>query len=270
MTPLFALIAGNAAAWRPRGASTVLHKLRRAGCWTVAVLAIASAGSPAIADEESGGNAPPPCLDEVVDVYLSPWQYGRGSAPGHVRPGPPTVHLRLPRRGLYVEPKVSAATQDCNQNAFAGWGAIYLRASTLARALDVPHDFPRLQDASISFRALDPDVRPSLSNALPLVDDADDREGMARKGFWTFIQSSASPLLGTFCLDQSSPKGKCYVLVGQVMSYRTASLGIISSAFRGATLGLPSNERMSQITVADVDDHFAFLRRIADRVLAAP
>ena len=253
--------------------------LRRTG-FSVLAAAVAwlATGEAATAAEPDRTPAPavvpPSCLDERVDVYLSPLLREEGPPiRTFLKPGPPPVHLRLPRRRLRVDlmPSIYANTEDCGQKAFSGWRAIYQRTSDLAYGLGIPYDQPKVQDHRFEFWALDPDARPPSARALSPVNDSADRDGMARKGAWTVDLNYTGPNLHVlFCLVPPAPEGLCYARTERGMGYDTGNVSIYAQAFSTATFGPPPNRLYSQITVADLDHYFAFLRRIADAVVVAP
>jgi len=221
----------------------------------------------AAAADKGSTFAPPPCPNEIVDVYLSPLKRGPGSEPTYLKPGPPPVHLRLPRQRLRVDlPDVWAVMTNCDQKTFAGWRAVYLSPSDLARGLGIPYDFPRLRDYKLEFSARDPDEQPPSPQALPPVNDATDREGMARKGSWNF-DSNNREVSGKFCLDPPAPSGQCYASVGWGSAYTTDHVTIYTQSLMDTTFGTSTDVLWKQITIADIDAYFAFLRRIADLVV---
>ena len=213
--------------------------------------------------------ASPSCLDELVDVYLSPLKREEGP-PIRVflKPGPPPVHLRLPRRRLRMDlmPSVRANTEDCSAKAFSGWRASHLRASDLAHGLGIPYDQPRVQDSQFYFYALDPDGR------RPPVDDSSDREGAARRGTWIVDPTYRGVNLSAeFCLLPPAPDGSCYARTERGMAYHSGYVSVYALAFSNATFKTPpADSGMTQITVADLDRYFAFVRQIAAAVVVAP
>lgn len=207
----------------------------------------------------------PACLDELVNVYLSPLKREEGPPiRTFLKLGPPPVHLRLPRRWLRMDvPEGQVDTENCSQKEFSGWRASYLRTSQLARGLGIPYDQPGVQDFLLMFHTLDPDKR-----QLP-VNDSIDREGMAQKGTW--IADPDYPILrADFCLSLPATAGQCYAAVARSMVYYTGSLEILAQAFSTATFAPPPTPLWTQITVADLNRYFAFLRRIAAAVVVAP
>ena len=247
-------------------------RLRRVSRFVLsAAMAWLTAGHAVTAAEQGRAPAPasavPSCLNELVDVYLSPLKREEGPPiRTFLKPGPP-VHLRLPRRRLRMEGPEGERpdTEDCAQKAFSGYRASYLRESDLANRLGVPYDQARLQDGQFFFSALDAD------KWRPPVDDSDDRESMARRGAWTVDAAYRGPNLSAkFCLVPPAPAGLCYAHTGWEMTYNTGNVRIYSQAFMAATFGLPQTQLTTQITVADLDRYFAYVRRIADEVIVPP
>ncbi len=245
-------------------------RLRRTGRSVLAAaVAWLAVGHAALAAEreQAPASTAPSCLDELVDVYLSPLKREEGP-PIRVflKPGPPPVHLRLPRRWLRMDlmPSVYANTKDCGQKAFSGWRASYLRASDLAHGLGIPYDQPRVQDFQFFFYALDSDKGPS-------VDDSGDREGTARGGTWIVDPTYRGVNLSArFCLLPPAPDGSCYAHTERGMAYDTGHVRVYALAFSAATFGLPADSLMTQITMADLDRYFAFMRQVAAAVVVAP
>lgn len=268
----------------------MLERLRTAPAWPSAglrrtgfpVLAAAMAwfamGEAATAAEPDRTPAPavvpPSCLDERVDVYLSPLLREEGPPIRiFLKPGPPPVHLRLPRRRLRLDlmPNEYADTKDCSHKAFSGWRASYLYESDLARGLGIPYEKSRLQDGQFFFYALDPDARPPSARAPSPVNDSADRDGMARKGAWTVDPTYTGPNLhALFCLVPPAPEGLCYARTERGMGYDTGNVNIYAQAFMAATLRSSPPEGKTQITLADLDRYFTFLRQIADAVVVDP
>ncbi len=248
----------KASARRP-GTAPLRAKLR----WMAAALALAAASLPA--------RAAKPCPDEFVDVYLSPLVREEGPPIRiFLKPGPPPVHLRLPREGLHV---LRPDNEDvwpigCAQSSYQGWQAVYFRTSTLVRGLGMAYDQRQETDYRIEFNAYDPDNKLSTAFRTP-VDEAADREGWAGKGEW-IVEPNIQPapyFRAKFCLRPPAPPGQCYAGTGQWMSYRTDNVAVNAGAFYNATFVTPPRRTWYQITVADLDSYFALLRRIADAVV---
>lgn len=244
-----------------------LHRTgRRVLAATVAWLATGQVAAAAERDQAPVSTpAASSCLDELVDVYLSPLKREEGP-PIRVflKPGPPPVHLRLPRRRLRMEvPDGQVDTENCDQKAFSGRRASYLRASDLAHGLSIPYDQPKVKNGQFFFRAPEADKRQLL------VDDSGDREGTAQNGTW-IVNLSSSKVNGRFCLTQPAPEGFCYARTEDAMVYDTGHVSISAQAFSWATFGPPATSLWTQITVADLDRYFALLRQIADAVVVAP
>ncbi len=263
---------------RPRQSRTdhtALSGLPAIGCFVAALLVTSEVNSLAVAadPEYRSTYAPPACPNEIVDVYLSSLKRTEGPPiQVFLKPGSPTAHLRLPRQGLRVdlEPSIWAPLADCGQKTFAGYHAVHYRTTDLAGGLDVPYGHPRLQDHRYEFYALDPDEQPPSGQALPSVRDADDRDGMARKGSWVVEPTVREVVSGKFCLNPPAQAGLCYAYVAKGLSYRTNHVIMYGQAFMSATLGSPPDWLWTQITAADIESYFAFMRRIADLVVVAP
>ena len=162
-------------------------------------------------------------------------------------------------------------TEDCGQKAFRGFRASYLRTSELARSLGISYDQPRVQDSQFFFYSLDPDPRLPLPHTPSPVDDSADREGMAGKGSWVVDPDYHGPKQhARFCLASPAPERQCYAAVEGWMVYDTGLTSLVAEAFMSATFGPPPDSLTTQITVADLDRYFAFLRRIAEAVVVAP
>ena len=232
-----------------------------------AITWLAICGAACAADE--------PCPDRLVDVYLSPLKLiGRPpnqSVWSSREPGPPHVHLRLPRQGMFVrvEPGEDIYGTDCRRKEFVGYEAQYHMISQLARGLNLPYDQPKAGNFSIEISVVNPGRQPPSLFAPVTVDDADDREGIARKGVWTVrtVDPKLPFLVGQFCLNPPAPAGQCYAFKDQVMVYHTGEVVINSGNLVNWTLESPPSREWVQVTVADLDSYFTLLRRIADAVV---
>ena len=232
--------------------------------WAVMVtLALPLACHPAQAAE--------PCPDKFVDVYLSPLKREEGPPIRiFLKPGPPPVHLRLPREGLVVGvlPNESVDAKNCAQSSYYGRQAVYFRTSTLVSGLGMIYDQPRAGNGRIEFNARDPDDKRSISSWAPL-DEAGDREGWAGKGDW-IVEPNIQPapyFRARFCLRPPAPPGQCYASANDWISYRTDNVSLSAQVFYNATFVIPPHGTWYQITVADLDSYFALLRRVADVVV---
>ncbi len=202
-----------------------------------------------------------PCPDKFVDVYLSPLVREEGPPIRiFLKPGPPPVHLRLPRDGLSIQrPNDDVYVTDCAASSYTGFAAFYQDTDRLLRSLDIPNQQPELTRSDLRFNAHNPQP----------VDDSDDRDGLARMGEW-IVDTNVQPapiFSARFCLRPPALPGQCYATIKRWITYSTGNLVIESTAFSSSTFASPPSRLWNQVTIAELDSYFALLRRVANAVV---